>query len=100
MGDEQNINTETFGAVSLSNRRRGGRKNKRGYISRDRVRGGRYVGVARYNDSTRPRENNRWSRESVDISGSNKTIMCHIDNKRTSTNHRTSLIIGSELVWY
>lgn len=87
--DERNLNTETFGAVSLGNRRRGGRKNKRGYGGRSRGRGGRYGGVARYNDGTRPRENNRWSRESIDILGSNKTIMCHIDSKGTSTNHRT-----------
>merc|ERR1712183_70135 len=60
--DERNLNTETFGAVSLGNRRRGGRKNKRGYGGRSRGRGGRYGGVARYNDGTRPRENNRWSR--------------------------------------
>jgi len=76
--DERSLNTETFGAISLGNRRRGGKKNRRGY-----------GGVARYNVGARPRENKWWSREFVDISGSNKTIMCHIDNKGTFTNHRT-----------
>jgi len=87
--DERSLNTETFGAISLGNRRRGGKKNRRGYGGRSRECGGRYGGVARYNVGARPRENNRWSRKSVDISGSNKTIMCHIDNKGTFTNHRT-----------
>jgi len=79
--DERSLNTETFGAVSLGNKRRGGRKNKRGYGGRGR--GGRYAasGVTRYNDGTRPRENNRWLRESGEISGSSNTTTCNIDNK-------------------
>jgi len=87
--DERNLNTETFGAVSLGNKRRGGRKNKRGYGGRGR--GGRYAvsGVARYNDGPRPRENNRWSRESGEISGSSNISTCNIGNKGLPTSRNT-----------
>merc|ERR1739845_222240 len=86
--DERNLNTETFGAVSLGNRRRGVRKNKRGYSIRGRGRDKKNGYAIRYNDSSRLRENNQCSREPVDISGSNKTLMSRIDNKKSHVNQR------------
>lgn len=68
---ERNLNTETFGAVSLGNGRRGGRRNRRGggYGGRGggrgrgdgRGRGGRGRGDGRGRGPRR--ENRRWNRE-------------------------------------
>ena len=59
--EERNLNTETFGAVSLGNGRRGGRRNRRGGgygRGSGRGRGGR--GRGRRGPR---RENRRWNRE-------------------------------------
>lgn len=59
---ERNLNTETFGAVSLGNGRRGGRRHRYGRGGRGR--GGRHGGRADYGPPSR--ENTRWKRPDED----------------------------------
>eukprot|EP00559_Dactyliosolen_fragilissimus_P003326 CAMPEP_0184855898 /NCGR_PEP_ID=MMETSP0580-20130426/1073_1 /TAXON_ID=1118495 /ORGANISM="Dactyliosolen fragilissimus" /LENGTH=409 /DNA_ID=CAMNT_0027350593 /DNA_START=35 /DNA_END=1264 /DNA_ORIENTATION=+ len=82
--EERNLNTETFGAVSLGNNRRGGRRFGGRGRGRGRGRGGGRGGRGgrhRYNshnqhrqeDGRGPmRENSRWSRGSGIVSGSGR----------------------------
>jgi len=56
---ERNLNTETFGAVSLGNGRRGGRRNRNGRGGGRGGRGGRH-GRGDYGPPSR--ENSRWKR--------------------------------------
>lgn len=71
---ERSLNTETFGAVSLGNGRRGGRRNRRGRgggrgSGRGRGRGGSRSRSYGSGDNPPPRENNRWRKAPSNSNG-------------------------------
>lgn len=81
---ERNLNTETFGAVSLGNGRRGGRRHRRGGGNGGRGNGGRGNGGGRHTNTNNnhhhhhhhfsgPRENQRWKRHDSDGSAAAAT---------------------------
>ena len=74
---ERNLNTETFGAVSLGNGRRGGRRHRYGRGGRGR--GGRH---GRVDYGPPSRENTRWKRTDEDNKSSRSNQFSQLPTAR------------------